>query len=747
MRRRTLLPDAVPFTDLPPGRRRLHTPLSPAHVTRNRTAEIITISILVAGFLLLGLGAMLWAIQSQSIVLGPTPTPTPTAGVRPTATPDFRSTRVVADFLTQQAYQVAQSGTPLPTLPITLEPEGTPRGQLPDGSIATPGNELYVPLPGAPTTGEGSELYVPVPGDNAPETGGTPQAQDPPSSVRLPIMAGEPPASPTPDTIQLTPDQPAGVPDTPTPPPPTATPVPPTATPEPPTATPTIELPTQAPPTLGPPTLGPPTATPTLPPPTPSPTPSPTGQAVIVGSLRGFVRAQDTSAYIGPSTLYTQTGSLAANTEVRMLGRTASGEWIYVCCIADNEPVWVRHAYVEPRDNPLPPGVPEETDPNDIRFLNVQPGPSGLVQIPSPTPPPENVFPMARYDRAASGLLPSLPGFPLELAWPGVAQAGQGFVSPAIVSSEGVLAGSADNHLYSFDRVNGNQRWRYNLGQPVRMAPLLYDNEIFVADETGRVFAFEDRGNQAVEIWNSTYGQPPITSFNVYSDTLFLGIGQGADHILLAIDRDNGTVLRQRSYTGPGLRYPAIGDQLIYVADSTLVALDVFTFEQVWQRGDITQAELVNFQTAPVYGAPGVQAQAELFIVDGNNRVWALDANTGETLWSFDNGEAATSLALTPRTLIVAGNGYVKAISRDDNTERWRAPMVGTVLGGPLTDGSQVMAVTQGGNIQFFDVSTGDTRSSAIPAPAGGAAAVSDGQWIYVPGTDGQLYAVRGTTP
>lgn len=745
MRRRRFFSRAVPPTGLPPRRRRLDPSQQRVYVTRNRTAEIITISILVAGFLLLGLGVMLWAIQTQTIALGPTPTPTATAQIMATATADFRATRVVEDFLTQQARQVAQSGTPLPTIPITPEPD-IYLPALPQRGLSDPEeDDAENNIDGAEDSAEDgagdaeNDLYVPVPGGSGPDVTGTPAAaEETQNAIRLPILASEPLATPTAAAAQ-----PAEATDTPTPA--DAIPVEPAV----PTAEPPTETPTETPTA----TVEPPTATPTLPLPTPSPTlqatPSPppdATQPVVVGSLRGYVRDQDTDVYIGPSILYTQTGTLAANAEVRMLGRTPSGEWVYVCCINNNEPAWVRHAYVKPRDNPLPPAVPTETNPNDIRFLTVQPAPSGLVHLPSPTPPPEGSFPMLRYDRAATGLLPALPTYPLQLAWPGTSQAGQPFVSPAIVGSEGVVAGSADNHLYSFDRVNGNQRWRYNVGQPIRMAPLIYDNEIFVADESGNVFAFEDHGNQAAVIWSSNYGRPAITSFNVYSETLFLGVGQGTEHTLLAIDRDNGTVLRQRDYTGPGLRYPVVGDQLVYAADSTLVALDVFRFDPIWERGDITQAELVNFQTAPVYGSPGVRAQAELYIVDGNNRVWCLDANTGDTIWSFDNGEAATSLALTPRSLIVAGNGYIKAIARDDTTERWRAPMVGTVLGGPLTDGDQVLVVTQGGNIQFFDADTGDTRSSAIPAPAGGAAAVG-GQWLYIPGADSQFYAAHGSGP
>jgi outer membrane protein assembly factor BamB len=140
-----------------------------------------------------------------------------------------------------------------------------------------------------------------------------------------------------------------------------------------------------------------------------------------------------------------------------------------------------------------------------------------------------------------------------------------------------------------------------------------------------------------------------------------------------------------------------------------------------------------------------VRSLAELYVVSGNNRIFALDANTGVELWNIDNGEPATSLALNEGLLFVAGNGYVKAISRQNNTQVWRVGVAGQVVGGPFVDADHVLVVTQSGNIQFLDAQTGSQlNGSIIPAPVGGAAAVS-GPWIYVPGADGRLYALLGT--
>jgi outer membrane protein assembly factor BamB len=137
---------------------------------------------------------------------------------------------------------------------------------------------------------------------------------------------------------------------------------------------------------------------------------------------------------------------------------------------------------------------------------------------------------------------------------------------------------------------------------------------------------------------------------------------------------------------------------------------------------------------------------AELYIVTNDNRIHMLDANTGVEVWSMDNGEVATSLALNDNTLFIAGNNYVKAISRQDRNQRWRSAISGgQVMGGPLVDANHVLVVTQAGNVSLLDNQSGATTSvPSIASSVGGAPAVS-GPYIFVPGTDGRLYELLGS--
>lgn len=676
---------------------------------------LLLFSTIGACLILFVCGAGLWALDYR-LVRGPTPTPTATATGGPTATPNAGDV----------------SGVPAATTPAPDQSTPPADGEavalpLIDGSGDAPPSMLPggVALPILSSEQEGEQA-------TAPET--------------------EPPQDHTPEPVDSTQLSPLATPDIGTGPMslpllaadqiPTSTPEPPTPTFVPevvePLITPTlVELVGEAP-----------TATPTLtqPLPTSTLTPTPVTPLFTVGSLKAFISGLgNPTVYVGPSTVYTPTGTLSAGQEVLLLGRTQTGEWVYMCC-QDNEPVWIRQANALPSGNELQSGAPTDSDPNNVRWLNIQPTPTTLRVLWTPPPVAAEDFLLYRYDRANRAQFTHLPNPPATFAaWAGAAQAGQALISPVIVSGQSVIVASADNHLYSFDRSNGSQRWRFDLSQPVRKSPMVHDGIIYIVDDSGQMSALEDRGNEAVRRWIMPLGAPPATSFNAYSDTLLIGTAQD----LKVVNRENGTIRRTLNTQGGVPVMPAIGGQLLFVGGTnSLVAYDIYTVISptlqplvVWQASGI-----LNPTAPPVYSWPGVQAVAELYTIDGVNRIRSLDANTGREVWNRENGEVGTGLAVNDATLFISGNGYVKALSRRNGDQLWRTDVGGNVLGGPYADNTKVIIYLENGTVQFLDATTGAVTSIAtLPSAATDtAAAAISGQLLFAPGADGRLQALSG---
>ena len=683
--------------------------------------ELLTIVAFVAVLLLIGLIGLVWGSWGR-VALVVTPTPTATEASTVTATPDIRATQIANELLTKVALLVTPeddeevgTATPIeveiPSPELTVTATHSITIMLPDISIG-------VTLTATPTITPTQKVTVILPliSGNVTMTPTTTIAPGVPLSV----------------TATVTPGAPLGV--TPT-----------VAI----TLTPTITVTPTVTPTL-PPTL---TPTPTLSP-TPSPTfgPTPTPTPFTIAELKGFVRASGVTMRRGPSHLYESTKTLGGNVQVQLLGRDQSGEWLYVCC-QDNEHGWVRQVDALPRDNPRPEGKPDDFNPNDVRWLRVEPHPSGLAVPPiSPAIPP-GTFPLYRYDRTNQARLPTFPIPPLGASWPARERAQGEMLSPAIVSSQAVIAASDDFHLYTFRKSNGDQRWRLLFeGQKIRTAPAIRDSLIYVATDGGVVHALEDFGNSADERWQKVLDVEgkrltPIDGINMLGETLFLSANNAADQYFVALKRGNGEYqFSPVRIEGNSLRYPAIGYQLAYVGGQTVTAIDVHDGTIVWRQDQIPdEADRINNVTAPpVYSSPGVAALSELYVADSSGAIYALDANTGRKLWRQTSSDVTTGLAVGPSMLFASGENFLKAVSRENGEERWRLSIGSRIVAGPFVSGESLLIVTNAGNVELRNTSNGEPSYSLVIGTNVLQAPAIAVPYIFIPSSGKTLRAIKG---
>ena len=668
----------------------------------NRTGFVITVSVLSAVLVLLGVALMWFAVQN-GFAFAPTPTPTPTARPPATPTPDVRATHVAEDMHTQVAFAA--------TLVAGMTAGAPPPADLPANNqtaqAQVTGSVVQLPIVSAPGTAVPAQTPVPVS-----------------SVVYMPNVGnpGPPTATPLPPPTAYVPPTPVSVPPGPT------------------LAFPTPAFPTPAFPTPAVPTQAFPTPPPVL------PTPAPTQPLPIGGELAATLRPSDTFVRVGPSNAYTVSATIAANTPLRLRGRTPAGDWYYACCIPNTATTfWVRSAWVNIANNALPAGAPSDADPNNPSWLAVQPIDPNLVPRPTPTGIPLGDFPLAHYDAANSGRVPSLPNAPLQQSWTNLQQAAQAFVSPVAVSGASVLASSQDNQYYSLDLGAGTQRWRYNLQNTTLLAPAIQDGLIYLVFGGRSILSLQDQGNSAGVIWQSDLPQNATSPFTAWLDTLFIGAGEGGEARLIAIRRSNPAERREFGEPNSRVLQPAIGQETLFVGADRLWAIDANLLslgsDLIW-----TSPEVVNVAVPPVYAWPGVVKLAELYVADSNGTVHALDANTGVRFWTNSPGFGVTALAVNDTSVILAGNnGVLRALSRRDGSVQWTQAVGGLVMGGPFVTNTRVLAVTQGGGIFLLDAANGSILDAAqnVQSQVPGGPAVS-GLQVIVPTSSNSVYAFRG---
>jgi len=682
---------------------RLRTPQSAPR--ENRTATIITISVVVAILVLLGI-ALLGFAMANGFAFASTPTPTATSSPIGTPTPNARATHVAEDMQTQVAVATtlaggeppAVSSPATPTSPVQPTAQSTSNVQLP---IVVGPDTPQTPAGAAPLAAGTSSVFMP-------------SVENADLSTPTPILLPVPLLSPAPvipTQVAPTPIAPATLVTTP--------------------ISPTPVFPTSIPPSSTPLPLIPPTPTPFFP---------------LSYELAATMRSNaDTVGHVGPSNAYTATNSMPANSAIRLRGRTAAGDWVYACCLpSSTQSFWVRRAYVNISNNVLPTGAPEGSEPNDARWLGVAPPDLTLVVRATPTSIPLGDFPLARYDSQNTGHVTTLPGPPLQIGWNVFNQAAQGFVSPAAVSGPSVLASSQDNHLYSLDLYAGNQRWRKDLQSSGPWAPSIQDGLIYIVSGAGNLFALQDQNNLAGLLWQSKLPANATSPLNIWLDTLLIGVGEGSEAQMLAIRRSNPDERREFPDPNQRVQQPAIGQETVFVGADRLWALDV----NLWVSQEIvwTSPDVFDIATAPVYAYPGVVKLAELYVADGSGIVHALDANTGVRFWTYNAGAAVTALAVNEVSVFVVGNGALRAVSRQTGLQQWAQPISGAVMGGPLVTRNRVLVVMQNGGIALFDAVNGGIldAASSVPSTVPGGPAVS-GVWVLVPATSQNVFAYRGT--
>ncbi|WP_049972462.1 outer membrane protein assembly factor BamB family protein [Haladaptatus cibarius] len=316
-----------------------------------------------------------------------------------------------------------------------------------------------------------------------------------------------------------------------------------------------------------------------------------------------------------------------------------------------------------------------------------------------------------------------------------------GYVSSAPAVVDGVLyAGTWGKQFYAVDIESGNQRWTVDVGHRFSSSsPVVADGRIFVGTigdgplvvsgpedeekfEACALFAFDaETGN---ELWRyDDFGERDhIESSPAVADGRVHFTGENA---VYALDVETGEVVWSRNIVGSSYASPAVGDELVYYA-------------------------------APYRG-------------DSPSRLWALNAETGETRWTYGLGNTSQKIspavadgtvyvpASSSRVCLLSGGsdddncsgvtrGRLYAVDAKAGTERWKAEIKTDTRSSPaVADGvvyvgcrNGVSAVTVDGENAWRLDFEGEREDSpyveSSPAVAAGR--------VFIGASDGQLRSI-----
>lgn len=135
-------------------------------------------------------------------------------------------------------------------------------------------------------------------------------------------------------------------------------------------------------------------------------------------------------------------------------------------------------------------------------------------------------------------------------------------------------------------------------------------------------------------------------------------------------------------------------------------------FEVDWRWGAATGSDNNRALTVPPVAADG-----RIFVIDADQRVFAVDATTGETVWrvELDSGNRRDQRAFGggvavagDKLIVSSGYGFVTALDASTGAEIWRRETKVPMTGSPAISGNRIFIVSNNNEFSAISLETGE---------------------------------------
>ncbi len=175
-------------------------------------------------------------------------------------------------------------------------------------------------------------------------------------------------------------------------------------------------------------------------------------------------------------------------------------------------------------------------------------------------------------------------------------------------------------------------------------------------------------------------------------------------------------------------------------------------FDVAWR----TSIGTGNSRDGRISAAP-IVAQGRVYAIDADERLSAVDADTGRSIWRVDltpdddrsgGGSGGGAAYFEGRLYVATGYAQVICLDPENGKEIWRTTLTGPFRSGPAVDQGRVFAVSSDNQIHALDMATGRklwTHSGLAEGAGiyGGAAPVVAGTVLIAGLSSGELFALR----
>jgi outer membrane protein assembly factor BamB len=271
-----------------------------------------------------------------------------------------------------------------------------------------------------------------------------------------------------------------------------------------------------------------------------------------------------------------------------------------------------------------------------------------------------------------------------------------------------MVVGSSDADLIALDAETGEERWRTAVSSEVLSVPLIYRGIVVVQTVDGYLAGLDASSGERLWVQGRTV---PVLTLRGTSTALVEGgavIAGFANGKITALDIKSGAPLWEAVVAVPSGRSelqrmvdvdanPVVRDGVLYVVSfqGQMAAVGLQNGRLLWNR-DMS-----------AYAGIAVDA-GQVYVTDENSEVWALDRDTGASLWKQS---ALRRRALTGPTVaggyVAVGDfaGYVHLLARLDGSIVGRVKVDSKgILAPPVALGDRLLVLGAGGKLVLYQL-------------------------------------------
>jgi outer membrane protein assembly factor BamB len=345
--------------------------------------------------------------------------------------------------------------------------------------------------------------------------------------------------------------------------------------------------------------------------------------------------------------------------------------------------------------------------------------------------------------------------------------------SPTLVNGVAYF-GSLDRNIYAVDANSGVEIWKFPTAAQAKSSPAVVNGKLFTGADDGKVYCLD--AGTGTKIWEANAGgfidnsigpiaaipsvrcSPMVVGNNVYAGAL--------DGNLYCFDANTGNTNWKVQTGGAILATPTIVDNVIYLTPNTKPYIGPGTLLEL----DANNGKVLLNVTIPysnrsggagnyLITSPSV-ADGMVFVRTGLYTNFAINATTGETLWTYNatinagtpgqNGGTNQMTAMLYKHGLVYFNDYygITCLNATDGSKIWQTFLSREDLAQGITYSyGQIYVVTQAGSAYALNAQSGNKTSSyyigttllSTPTPYNGS--------LYLGGMDWNLYCFKEAPP